>query len=132
MPLKFVSATELKEGSYAMIEDAPCVVRKIDISKTGKHGASKVRIEAVGVIDDKKRIIIKPGHEKMAVPLIEKKKGQVLSVGESSVSLMDIESFETIDVQFLQEIKAELQEGIQVEYWDVEGARIVKRVLGTG
>jgi len=132
MPLKFVSATELKEGSYAMIEDAPCVVRKIDISKTGKHGASKVRIEAVGVIDDKKRIIIKPGHEKMAVPLIEKKKGQVLSVGESSVSLMDIESFETIDVQFPQEIKAELQEGIQVEYWDVEGARIVKRVLGTG
>lgn len=132
MPLKFVNATELKEGTYAMIEDAPCVVRKLDISKTGKHGASKVRVEAVGVIDDKKRIIIKPGHEKMAVPLIEKKKGQILSVSDSTVSLMDIENFETIDVPFPQEMKEELKEGIQVEYWDVEGAKIVKRVLGAG
>jgi translation initiation factor 5A len=132
MPLKFVSATELKEGSYAIIEDAPCVIRKIDLSKTGKHGASKVRIEAVGVIDDKKRIIIKPGHEKMAVPLIEKKKGQVLSIGEVTVTLMDIESFETLEIKYPEELKSELKEGLQVEYWDVEGARIVKRVLGSG
>jgi translation initiation factor 5A len=132
MPLKFVNATELKEGSYAIIEDAPCVVRKIDLSKTGKHGASKVRIEAVGIIDDKKRIIIKPGHEKMAVPLIEKKKGQILAIGENTVSLMDIESFETVDVPFSAELKEEMKEGIQVEYWDVEGSKIVKRVLGTG
>jgi translation initiation factor 5A len=132
MPLKFVNATELKEGSYAMIENAPCVIRNIDLSKAGKHGPSKVRIEAVGIIDDKKRIIIKPGHEKMAVPLIEKKKGQILAVGENTVSLMDIESFETVDVPFSQEIKDELHEGIQVEYWDVEGSKIVKRVLGTG
>jgi translation initiation factor 5A len=132
MPLKFVNATELKEGSYAIIEDAPCVVRKLDLSKTGKHGSSKVRIEAVGVLDDKKRIIIKPGHEKMAVPLIEKKKGQVLSIGDTTVTLMDIESFETIEIIYPQELKSELQEGIQVEYWDVEGQKIVKRVLGTG
>jgi translation initiation factor 5A len=132
MPLKFINAIELREGSYAMIEDAPCVIRKIDTSKTGKHGASKVRVEAVGVIDNKKRIVIKPGHEKVAIPLIEKKKGQVLSVGENMVTLMDIESFETIEVSYSPEIKAELAEGIQVEYWDVEGQKLVKRVLGTG
>jgi translation initiation factor 5A len=132
MPLKFVNATELKEGSYAIIDDAPCVVRKIDLSKTGKHGASKVRIEAVGVIDDKKRIIIKPGHEKMAVPLIEKKRGQILSIGDKTLTLMDIESFETLEIAYPQELKPELSEGIQVEYWDVEGIKIVKRVLGAG
>ena len=111
MPLKFISATEAKEGSYIMIEDAACTVKNIDISKTGKHGASKVRIEAVGVIDDKKRIIIKPGHEKMAVPMIEKRKGQILSFGEETASIMDIESFETIDVKFVPELKEEMKEG---------------------
>jgi len=132
MPLKFVNATELKEGSYAVIDDTPCIIRKIDLSKTGKHGASKVRIEAVGVIDEKKRIIIKPGHEKMAVPLIEKKKGQILSIGDNTLTLMDIESFETLEIPYPQEIKSELSEGIQIEYWDVEGSKIVKRVLGAG
>ena len=55
-------------------------MRSIRIKKTGKHGASKVRIEAIGILDDKKRVIVKPGHEKIEIPLIEKKKGQILNL----------------------------------------------------
>jgi translation initiation factor 5A len=129
MPIKFVNATELKPGSYCLIDDAPCVVRTVDISKTGKHGASKCRIEAIGIIDEKKRVLVKPGHEKFAVPMIDKKKGQILTIGQSSATLMDTESFETLEVPFLQEIKEELKEGIQVEYWDIEGLKIIKRTI---
>jgi len=131
MVLKLVNATELRRGSYILIDNLPCEVKKIDISKTGKHGHAKVRIEAIGVIDEKKRVIVKPGHEKFAVPLIEKKKGQILTVNDktSIASIMDIESYETIDAIIPSELHGKLKEGAQVEYWDIEGQRIVKRAL---
>lgn len=129
MPLKFVSANELKPGSYVLIDDAPCVVKSIDLSKTGKHGSMKARIEAVGIIDDKKRVVLKTGHENMGVPLIEKKKGQVLSIEGENANIMDIDSFETLTLHITEELKGTLTEGMQVEYWDVEGAKMIKRTL---
>jgi len=128
MALKLVNATELRKGSYVIIDGSPCEVRKIDISKTGKHGHAKARVEAVGIIDEKKRVIVKPGHEKVAVPLIEKKKGQVLAVN-AKASVMDIESYETIEVTIPEEMKGRLKEGVQVEYWSIEGQSIIKRML---
>jgi translation elongation factor P/translation initiation factor 5A len=38
-----------------MIENAAYTVKKIDISKTGKHGHAKARIEAVGIISEQKK-----------------------------------------------------------------------------
>ena len=128
MSSKLITATELKAGSYVIIR-GPCVIRKLDISKTGRHGHTKVRIEAVGLIDGKKRVVIEPGHNKLAVPLIEKRKGQILSINEK-VSVMDIENYETIEIAIPDELKNELKEGIQVEYWNIEGQKIIKRVVG--
>lgn len=129
MPLKSVNATDLKPGSSVIIDGSPCIVRSIDISKTGKHGSSKARIEAIGMIDDKKKIVVCPGHEKLEVPLVDKRKGQVLTVTESSASLMDSESFETLDVPIAEDLKGQVKEGMQVEYWDIEGQKIIKRLL---
>lgn len=42
---------------------------------------------------------------------------------------MDLESFETLEVACPDEIKSELQENSNVEYWDIEGQKIVKRKL---
>jgi len=131
MPLKFISATELKVGSIAILDEAPCVVRSMDVSKTGKHGASKVRLEAICILDDKKHVVIAPGSEKIAVPMIEKRKAQVLSVNqqEKSASLMDLESFETINVPLASDVIESISDGATVEYWNIEGKLIVKRVL---
>jgi translation initiation factor 5A len=129
MPIKSITAHEAKPGTYILIDGVACVVKSQDISKTGKHGSSKARIEAVGVIDDKKRVLVKPGHEKFEVPLIEKKKGQVLSIDGEKANLMDIESFETLTVAVPSELKETIKEGLQVEYWDVEGQKVIKRLL---
>jgi len=129
MVYKLVEATSLREGNYAIIDDAPCVIKKVDISKTGKHGASKVRVEAIGLIDGKKRIAVMPGHERVGVPLIEKRKAQVLSISEGKANVMDSETFETFDVDIEEEIKNEINEGDNVEYWDIEGIKIIKRKL---
>ncbi len=128
MAYKLINATEAKVGTSIIIEGAPCTVRSQDISKTGKHGASKVRIEAIGLIDDKKRVIAIPGHERFEVPLIEKKKGQVLSVGDNA-SVMDLDSFETIDIQISSDLREQIKEEAQVEYWIIDGVKIIKRVF---
>ena len=129
MVLKVIEATQAKPGTTIMIDGEACTVKSNDISKTGKHGASKCRIEAVEIFSGKKKIVAVPGSSRFDVPLIEKRKAQILSVSDSTVSVMDLESYETIDVPFSQEIKEQLEPEKQVEYWDIEGKKAVMRVL---
>jgi len=130
MAYKLIEATAVRQGTIIVIENVPCIIKSFDISKTGKHGHAKVRIEAVGITDGKKRVIVKPGHEKFEIPLINKKRAQVLSVGSNKASIMDVESYETIEVPFPLNIKENLKEGKEVEYWDIEdGEKIIKRVF---
>lgn len=130
MAYKLINATDAKVGTSIIVDGAPCTVKMQDISKTGKHGHAKVRIEAVGIIDGKKKVLVVPGHERMEVPLIEKKKGQVLSVSGNKASVMDIDTFENFDVEVDEEIKNEVTDGKQVEYWVIEGVKMIKRVIG--
>jgi translation initiation factor 5A len=126
MILKIIDATEIKGGTNIIIEGVPYTVKKIDISKTGKHGHAKARIEAIGILSDQKKIIVAPGHERFEVPMVNKNKGQVLSIGER-ISLMDLDSFETIEVKCEDSLKETLKENDNVEYWDVCEEKIVKR-----
>jgi len=103
-----------------------CTIKSIDISKTGKHGHAKCRIEAVGMLTGQKKVFVIPGHDRLEVPMVDKRKGQVLSVGDK-ISVMDLESFETLDIPCLDEIKSQLEDNSNVEYWDVEGEKIIKR-----
>jgi translation initiation factor 5A len=128
MVLKIINATEVKVGTSILIESEPYTVKKIDISKTGKHGASKCRIEAQGIISENKKIMAVPGHERFEVPMIDKRKGQVLSIGETA-SVMDMENFETLEISIPEDLKSEIQENSTVEYWDIEGKKIIKRRL---
>ncbi len=129
MVLKLIIATTAKPGTTILWEGVPCTVRSNDISKTGKHGHAKCRMEVIGVFDGKKRVGVIPGHEKLEVPMVEKRKAQVLSVSENKASVMDLESFETLDLPFKEELKDSLKEEKQVEYWDIEGQKAITRVL---
>lgn len=129
MVLKMISATTAKVGTTILWEGVPCSVKSNDISKTGKHGHAKCRMEVVGIFDKKKRVGVVPGSEKLEVPLVEKKKAQILNVLENSASVMDLESFETLDLPFQAELKEELAPEKQVEYWNVEGKKSIMRVL---
>src|SRR3989344_7197623 len=100
---KLTTVGSLKVGNYVMMGGAACVVKSIQISKTGKHGHAKARIEAVGIVDENKRIEVHPTHDNVQVPIIEKKNAQVLSIKGNSVSVMDLESFETFELKIPEE-----------------------------
>ena len=129
MVLKIINATEAKVGTNILLEGEPYTIKKIDISKTGKHGHAKARIEASGIINNQKKVFVVPGHDRFEIPLVNKKKGQVLSISEGNASIMDLESFETIEVAMPQELKGEIQGNDTVEYWDIEGTLLIKRKL---
>ncbi len=128
MVLKIINATEIRVGTNILMEGEPYTVKKIDISKTGKHGHSKARIEAASILGSNKRVFVVPGHERFEVPLVDKRKGQVLSK-DDKVSVMDLTNFETMEIDCPEEIKSELEENSNVEYWDIEGRKIIKRKL---
>jgi translation initiation factor 5A len=131
MVSKVINGTDARPGTSIMIEGVPFVVKKMDVSKTGKHGHAKARIEAVGIINPAKRkVFVIPGHDKLDVPNVDKRKGQILSISEKKISLMDLENFETIEVECNdEELLPTLTENENVEYWDVEGSKLIKRAL---
>ncbi len=126
MVAKIINATDAKVGTNIILDGEPFTVKSMDVSKTGKHGAHKCRIEAVGMITEKKKVLVVPGTERFEVPMVEKRKGQVLSIGDR-VSIMDLENFETLELDCPEEIKSQIEINSNVEYWDIEGVKIIKR-----
>ncbi len=128
MATKTVGGNELKVGSYIIIEGAACKIVNIDISRPGKHGHAKMRIEGMGIIDSKRRIIVMPAHDNIEAPIIEKKTAQVLSVHDNVANVMDAETYETFDLIIPDELKDACVAGVSVLYWKVMEDKILKQI----
>jgi len=128
MSTKIVGATAIKEGSFILLDGVACKVVSAEISKSGKHGHAKVRIVAIGLIDEKKREAVMPGHDNVEVPIIDKKTAQVLSVSGDKANVMDTESFETFDMAIPADMKDQVMEGAQVLYWIILGEKVMKQI----
>lgn len=120
-------AGSLKPGRYVMIDGVPCVVKNIEVSRTGKHGHAKCRIEAISLINDEKKIIISPAHDKVDVPIVDKRDAQVLSIIGDKANVMDSTSYETFDLKIPEELKGKIKEGSQIIYWSMMGQKIIKQ-----
>ncbi len=125
---KLVTVGSLKKGDTIIINESPCKVTDISISRPGKHGHAKVNLTAVGMLDEKKRNIVMPGHDKVEAPIVEKKNAQVLSVSGNTASVMDTLSYETFDLDIPEELKSEVTEGVEVLYWTIMGMKVIKQV----
>lgn len=128
---KMVAANNVQKGSFIILEGAACKVVDVEISKPGKHGHSKVRVSAVGLVDDKKRIVVMPGHDNVEVPIIEKRTAQVLSVHSDMANVMDSETYETFDLKIPEEFKGQVADGSSVLYWTILNEKIIKQVKGS-
>ena len=106
----------LKEGRYVIIDDEPCVIKSLSHSKPGKHGSAKARVDAVGIFDNQKRSIISPVTQKIYVPLVERKNGQVISISGDVVQLMDMGDYSTIELTLPDEYKSKIEVGKDVQY----------------
>jgi translation initiation factor 5A len=127
MDKKLVHATSLKVGGFVIFDGKACRVSSIEVSKTGKHGHAKARIAAVCITDGSKIIKMFPGHDKVEVPIIEKETAQVLSIAGDKANVMDMKSYETFDLDIPEELKGEVNEGDQVNYWIILGQKVMRK-----
>jgi len=132
---KPVELGSLKIGSYILLPVSdqptgdPCRISEYDTSKPGKHGAAKARIVGVGVFDGQKRPHVGPVSMQVHVPLIDKRTGQIISMTDSQIQVMDSETFETIDIGLIDdEVKGKLEQGQDIEYWNVMGTTKIMRI----
>lgn len=125
---RLVSVGSLKKGDTIIIDGVACKITDMSTSRPGKHGHAKVNMMAVGLLDDKKRNLVMPGHDKVETPIIEKKSAQVLSISGNNANVMDMESYETFDMEIPEELKGDVSEGKEVLYWSLMGLKVMKQV----
>ena len=129
---KPASLSDVKIGSYIIIDGEPCKIIEYDKSKPGKHGSAKARVVATGVFDGSKHSLVSPVSAGIEIPMIEKRTGQIISINKEQgiIQLMDMETFETFDSPPPddEEINNKLIEGGEVEYWKVLGKTKIVRI----
>ena len=63
------------------------------------------------------------------VPLIDKRTGQIISMTGSEIQVMDSETFETVDIQMVdEEVDGKLEQAQDIEYWNVMGRTKIMRI----
>lgn len=123
MPRQQKQVRELQEGSYVMMDDAPCEINGYSTAKPGKHGSAKARIEGKGVFDARKRSLSQPVDAKVWVPIVERKGGQVVSVSGDDAQVMDLDTYETFTMRVPED--TEFTPDDEIEYLEYEGQRKV-------
>lgn len=123
-----IGIKDLKPGSFVIIEDVPCKVEKVQVATSGKHGHAKVRLEAIGILDGRRKSMIAPSHEEVSVPIILKKQAQILSVAGNKAQLMDLATYETLELDVPEEIKEKVVAGAEIGYFEVMGIKTLKQL----
>jgi len=130
MGINYTTVGQLKEGSYVVIDGEPCRVVEVSKAKTGKHGSAKANIVAVSIFTGAKKTLMAPVDNTVEVPIIEKHIGQVISEPRDKVQIMDLDTYETfeIDLPTEEEVRSKLRKDAEVEYWEVMGRKKIVRV----
>ncbi len=117
---------DLKPGGFVLIDNVPCRVEKVSVSTSGKHGAAKARVEAIGLLDGKRRSMIKPADESVEVPIVVKKSAQVLAIIGENVQLMDLTDYSVFELPIPEEMKGKIKQGEEIPYYEVVGIKTIK------
>jgi len=118
----------LKKGSYILIDDVPCRVASVSSSKSGKHGGAKCRVDGIGLFDGRRKSIVKPADTRVDVPILNKKRAQVLAIVKDKVQLMDLEDYSTFELEIPDEMKGKLESGQEINYYEVAGTRTLQHL----
>ena len=130
--IMYASMKDRNVGRFILIDGIPCRVVNLEFSAPGKHGSAKVRVTAMGLFDNSKRTLLAPSHADVEVPIINKKKAQVVSLTDTSAQMMDLETYDTYEVPVPEDLRAVIKAGSEVEIIESMGKRAIGRVIGQG
>jgi translation initiation factor 5A len=119
---------KLKEGRYIVIDGAACIIKKMQKSAPGKHGHAKYRVDAEDLMTKNKKVIMMTGHARVGVPIIDKLNAQVLSVSGKTAQIMDMQTYETFDLEIPEALDGKVIGGANIVYWNIMGRKVMKSV----
>lgn len=119
---------KMKEGRYIVIDGSACIIKKMQKSAPGKHGHAKYRVDAEDLLTGAKKVIMMTGHARVDVPIIDKLAAQVLSVSGKTAQIMDMQTYETFDIEIPDDLKDKVVAGANVIYWNIMGRKVLKGV----
>ncbi len=120
--------------------EEPCLIKSSERSKSGKHGHAKVRVVCVGLFGKNKRSLTIPSGHMVEIPEIIKGNAQINYIEDTSINIMNLETYESIDVDWpeddslIKKLK-DLQGNpdkistAQAEYWQLAGKTLINRVF---
>ena len=140
MSIRRTEIQKLKTGQYIMVDEEPCQIKATERSKSGKHGHAKVRVVCIGLFDNNKRSLTIPSGHMVEIPEIFKGSAQINFIEDNSINIMDLESYESIDIDWpkdenlkkkLKDLQADPDKisTTQVDYWQLAGRFIINRVF---
>lgn len=121
---------DLKIGRFVIIEGEACKIVSMDKSKPGKHGAAKVNVVAMSLLTGNKKTLMKSSDADVEIPVVTRKRSQIVSISGNNAQLMDSESFEVFEVEVPEEMRSEVEVGKEIQYMDVMGKRLLLKVSG--
>ena len=80
----------------------------------------------MGLFDGRRRSIIKPADAKVPVPILLKKRAQVLAIIGDKVQLMDLTDYSNFELDIPEEMKGKLESGQEIMYYEIEGVRTLE------
>ncbi len=123
---KSIVIKSLKNGNFVIIDDVPCRVVSVSVTKSGKHGGAKCRLEGMGLFDGRRRSIVKPADTKVFAPVVMKKNAQVLAILGNNAQLMDLTDYSTFELAIPEGMK--LNSGEEINYFEVSGVRSLEKL----
>lgn len=121
---------DVKVGRYVVIDGEPCRVVSMDKSKPGKHGAAKINIVAMSLLTNNKKTLMKSSDADVEIPVVTRKRSQIVSISGTTAQLMDSVSFDVFEVEVPEEMRSEVEVGKEIQYMDVMGKRLLLKVSG--
>jgi len=90
---------------------------------------------AISITTGSKKSYVSPAESRVDIPMIDKRSGQITSVMDNSVQVMDLETFEVFETpkpspEEMAELNGTLGPGTEVEYWLMLGKTKIMRVKG--
>jgi len=120
---------KMKVGRYIVINGEPHQITSMSKSAPGKHGHAKYRVDAKNIFTGNKSNIVMTAHQHVEVPNLKKQNAQVLSISGNDAQIMDMETYETFDLEIPEDLRGQVEAGKTIMYWEIMGKRMMKQIV---
>lgn len=122
------SAEELERGMFVLINNNIYKINRKEVVAVGTHSHSKTKIYCQPLLGGGERTFTFAHKDKVEVPDIENRVGQVISKGDSTVTVMDNDSYETLDVKANPALLSRIEEGQEIFFFTYEGVSTALKI----